>query len=150
MQKKVIVFDIDGTVANIEHRRHWVQNKPKNWPAFNKAMHLDTPHADVIWLLQVLAAQEDVEIVFASGRGEEQRAVTEAWLAEIIGADKFSMLLMRPAGDFRRDDIIKEEILDKLIAMGKKPEMVFDDRNQVVDMWRRRGIRCMQVAPGDF
>ena len=27
---------------------------------------------------------------------------------------------------------------------------VFDDRNQVVDMWRKNGLTTFQVADGDF
>ena len=27
---------------------------------------------------------------------------------------------------------------------------VFDDRQQVVDMWRQNGLTCFQVADGDF
>lgn len=27
---------------------------------------------------------------------------------------------------------------------------VFDDRQQVVDMWREIGLTCCQVAPGNF
>jgi hypothetical protein len=28
--------------------------------------------------------------------------------------------------------------------------MAFDDRSQVVKMWRKRGVPCAQVADGDF
>ena len=47
---KVIVFDIDGTLANIEHRRAFVATKPKNWKAFNAGIVNDTPHEDIVWL----------------------------------------------------------------------------------------------------
>ena len=78
----------------------------------------------------------------------ETRAVTEKWLTE--NEIWYKALYMRPAADYRSDDIIKAEILDQMIAAGKTPYMVFDDRNQVTDMWRERGIRCLQVAPGNF
>jgi len=39
--KKVICWDIDGTLANITHRRQFVASHPKNWPAFNRAMVKD-------------------------------------------------------------------------------------------------------------
>ncbi len=47
-------------------------------------------------------------------------------------------------------DIVKAELLDQIVADGFSPVMAFDDRNQVVEMWRARGIPCAQVAPGDF
>jgi hypothetical protein len=59
-------------------------------------------------------------------------------------------LWMRPAGDYRDDSIIKSELLDQILAAGYKPELVFDDRDRVVSMWREREIPCFQVAPGNF
>lgn len=168
---KILVWDVDGTLANIEHRRHHVRGEgKKNWAAFNREMSNDTPHDDIIWLFQTLSMQVDV-MVIASGRGEEDREKTEAWLRkhgmwsrkEYLSSDYddelvisgpvyvYDKLYMRPAKDSRKDSIIKKEILDQIIAeYGEKPFMVFDDRNQVVDMWRENGIRCLQVAPGDF
>ena len=32
----------------------------------------------------------------------------------------------------------------------ERPTLVFDDRDRVVAVWRKHGIRCCQVAPGDF
>jgi hypothetical protein len=46
--------------------------------------------------------------------------------------------------------VIKGEILDQMLVDGYTPTIAVDDRNQVVDMWRARGLRCLQVAPGDF
>ncbi|MBV1934915.1 MAG: hypothetical protein KUG59_09500 [Parvibaculaceae bacterium] len=57
---------------------------------------------------------------------------------------------MRPDNDSRADHIIKEEILDKLLAQGAEIEFAVDDRNQVVNMWRRRGITCLQCDYGNF
>ena len=150
MTVKCIIFDIDGTLANIEHRRHWVAHKPKNWPAFNRGMVHDTTHDDIVWLLKTLHAA-GCTILVASGRGEENRTVTENWLNTVAGiAGLYKRLYMRAEQDYRADDIVKSEILDQIIADGFHPDMVFDDRNRVCDMWRERGIRCLQVAPGDF
>ena len=146
--KKIIICDIDGTLADIEHRRAFVRTKPKNWPAFNRAMVHDTPHTDIIWLFQVLQEQSGTVMLLASGRGEEDRTKTEKWLAE--QNIHYTQLFMRPAKDSRSDDIIKKEILEQVRVEYGEPFMVFDDRNQVVDMWRENGVRCCQVAPGDF
>ena len=74
--KKIFVFDVDGTLANCGHRQHFVRNKPKNWPAFNKTMNQDTPHSDIIWLAKLFY---DIghTVLIASGRGKENQAVTE-------------------------------------------------------------------------
>lgn len=145
-----VIFDIDGTLANCEHRIHWVRSQPKNWPAFNRAMKDDTPNWDIVWLLQSLW-MAGATILIASGRNEDDRAVTEKWLNEVaMIPNKYTKLYMRASKDYRSDDIVKSEILDQMRADGYNPTMSIDDRQQVVDMWRARGIRCLQVAPGDF
>ena len=142
-----VVVDIDGTVANNDHRQHHVQKKPKKWHLFNATMHLDTAHQDVVDLVKYL--QKDFPIVFCSGRGEEEREVTEKWLREVAGFETWAALHMRGAGDHRDDSIIKSELLD-IILETFQVWFALDDRQRVVEMWRARGIRCLQVAPGDF
>jgi len=147
---KCSIFDIDGTIASIDHRRHFVRSKPKNWMAFRRGMVNDSPNFDVIWLLKTMKAAGCI-ILIASGRGEEDRVVTETWLRDVAGVgDLYERLYMRPEGDYRSDDVIKGEILDQMLVDGYTPTIAVDDRNQVVDMWRARGLRCLQVAPGDF
>ena len=143
---KVIVCDIDGTVANIEHRRQYVATKPKNWKAFNAGMAQDTVYADIQWMVTNLSMYSN--LVFCSGRGEEQRAVTEQWLAD----NKFTYegLYMRAKGDYRQDSIVKVELLKQIREKHGEPFLWIDDRQQVVDAIRAEGVRVVQVAPGDF
>ena len=144
---KLAVFDLDGTLSNCEHRRHYVMTKPKNWPAFNRKMHLDTPYQDIILMSQILQ-QAGFMNVMATGRGAENREVTTKWLVE--HQVPFSKLYMRPEKDSRSDDIVKVEILNQIIDEYGKPVYWFDDRQQVVDAIRNQGIRVLQVAAGNF
>jgi predicted ATPase len=143
---KLVVCDIDGTLANITHRRQYVATRPKNWNAFNAGMSHDTVHEDIVHLLTVLGLYSDV--VLCSGRGEEYREVTEKWLEDNrIGYDK---LYMRPKKDHRQDSIVKVELLQQIRTEYGEPWLWIDDRNQVVDAIRAEGVRVLQVAPGDF
>ena len=57
---------------------------------------------------------------------------------------------MRPDGDFRPDEIFKRDILEFLRqkdVLGKNPDVVYDDRNKVVDMWKAEGVNVVQVVP---
>ncbi len=145
----LIVFDIDGTLADIEHRVGFVKTKPKNWAAFDAGIPNDKvnmPVANVFWSL---AATDKHDIILASGRNERSREATETWLYSngLVGWQK---LYMRKADDFRGDDIVKREILDEIIAdYGRKPDMVFDDRPRVVRMWRDAGIFVFNVYQGE-
>lgn len=144
---KVIVFDIDGTLANIEHRRSFVATKPKNWKAFNAGIVNDTPHEDIVWLARRLFVH-NTNVVLCSGRGEEQREVTEKQMKDF--GVTFDKLFMRPAKDHRPDDIIKVELLQQIRNEFGNPWLWFDDRTRVVNAIRAEGVRVLQVAPGDF
>lgn len=146
--KDCILFDIDGTLALIDHRRAFLERDHPDWKSFNAAMGDDTPNPPIVALYRTLWASNDYELILVSGRGEESRALTEQWLAwnEI----PFEALLMRPLNDSRPDTDIKHEILCRLRAQGNRILFVVDDRQSVVDMWRANGVVCLQCAQGDF
>lgn len=145
---KVIVFDIDGTLANVTHRRQFVATRPKNWAAWNAGMKDDSVYADIKWMLDSFHLRADTKIVLCSGRGDETREVTEQWLeGNFI---HFDALFMRTAKDYRKDSIVKVELLQQIREQWGEPWLWIDDRQQVVDAIRAEGVRVLQVAPGDF
>lgn len=159
--KDTIVCDLDGTLANCEHRVHHVQRtdngglrRKPDWDAFYAGVREDTVNFPVLHLLQTYLSEEwyDYRVVFCTGRPERCRADTIWWLRslgdEYLWPDPVQ-LLMRADGDYRADYIVKQEILDKHIDK-ERVLFVLDDRQQVVDMWRRNGLTCFQVAEGDF
>ena len=189
----MIIFDLDGTLALCDHRRHfvtvpqkwnykrliingvasssvierveteeWKKFKP-DWQAFYEACDKDEPNKPIIHILEYIGEGKehgsdtpfvDYEgIQIWSGRCESVRKKTETWLRKHVRyyRENCPVLKMRPIRDSTPDEILKERWLDEYIASGGDPiEMVFDDRQKVVDMWRRRGITCLQVAEGDF
>lgn len=142
-----IIVDIDGTIADLRHRQHFVHTKPSNWKAFEAGIPFDAPHQHVIDLVNTLY-DAGWRIVLCSGRGEQSRFDTETWLFR--HGVKYHRLFMRAKDDYRSDDIVKMELLDQIIDIGYEPSFVLDDRTKVVNAWRARGIPCFQVAPGDF
>jgi phosphoglycolate phosphatase-like HAD superfamily hydrolase len=147
MLGKIIVFDIDGTVADVNHRRQFIATKPKNWAAWNAGMSRDPVHEDIKSIYTALKSA-GARIIFCSGRGDETRAVTEKWLAE--NGFEFDALFMRRAGDYRQDSIVKVELLAQIRQWHGEPYIWFDDRNQVVDAIRAAGVRVLQVSEGNF
>ena len=148
MIKKTVIFDVDGTIADVEHRRHFVSQKPADWKSFRNSTVFDTPVQWVCDIAKRFIAQGD-NVAFFSARNESEREITEKQIAEWIG-DNHQGLFLRPDGDFRKDDEFKSELADKFEELGGKIDLVFDDRNQVVEMWRKRGTTVVQVAEGDF
>lgn len=161
--KPLYIFDLDGTLALVEHRRYLVEGANKDWRAFFAACVDDAPNLPVIRTLQALRSG-GAEIWVWSGRSDEVRSETVEWLCKHgcmgnkltdflpawpFGAPK--RFRMRKAGDFRTDVEVKREWLSEI----EPPEWsrltaVFDDRQCVVDMWRSAGVPCFQVAPGEF
>lgn len=145
MATPVYVFDIDGTLADCSHRLHHIQKDPKDWAAFFAACADDKPIKHIIDL--AIALDQHRDVVFVSGRSDECRLSTEAWLAEHVFNYR---LYMRKAGDHRDDDVVKLELLAELRADGFEPIMAFEDRARVVKAFRDAGVPVAQVAPGDF
>jgi len=174
--KPTVIFDIDGTLADIEHRRHFVEGKKKDFDSFNAAMVNDTPNAPIVDLLHMCLAGWDSQVIFCTGRMEQYREVTrnflldkcevEGYLSLVDESDRWEckyrrmvedaldvILIMRP--DERRHDPdhqIKQEMLDEILKIVDKKNITFavDDRQRVVDMWRSNGLTCLQVAEGNF
>ena len=146
----LVVFDIDGTLANIEHRLGYVRSKPKNWAAFDAGIPNDKVNEPVARVFHSLHNGENT-LVFASGRSERSRQATVDWLrANKMWFGSYSRLYMRKADDFRGDNIVKDEIIDEIIRdYGCKPDMWFDDRPRVVRAVRARGIFVFDVYQGD-
>jgi hypothetical protein len=144
----LVVFDIDGTIANIEHRLDYVRSKPKNWKAFDAGIPNDKVNEPVAEVFDAMIMGGHT-VILASGRSERTRIATQDWLRK-NGFGMYQKLYMRKADDFRGDDIVKREILDEIVAdWGRKPDMVFDDRPRVVRMWREEGIFVFNVYQGD-
>lgn len=154
--RPLYIFDLDGTLALIEHRLHFIQQNPKDWRAFFAAVSDDVPNEPVIRVYKALR-EHGAECWIWSGRSDECKAATQDWLAKHCGT-KFGgwftapeAFRMRKAGDYRDDVVVKGEWLSEM----EPPEFnrlkaVFDDRSRVVQMWRDAGIACFQVAPGEF
>lgn len=152
--KNFIIFDIDGTLADISQRLHFIEGEKKDWKAFYSAMDKDQMIPEMVGLLNTMLntwqAGSCDEIVFVTGRPEEYREKTIKWLSNIAHIENINeRLFMRKTGDLRKDYVIKREIVDELSKRGPI-KMAFEDRTQVVKMYREKGIRCLQVADGNF
>lgn len=137
-----IVFDLDGTLCDITHRLHLIDGKGvKHWPSFYKSCVNDAPIQKMHELFRELAWHNHIEIW--SGRSDIALGETVDWLSRFNLSS--AKLRLREDGDHRDDVDVKEAWL-----ADARPDIVFEDRQRVVDMWRRHGIMCCQVAPGAF
>jgi phosphoglycolate phosphatase-like HAD superfamily hydrolase len=158
--KPLYIFDLDGTLADTEHRLHFIQGEQKDWRGFFAASVNDAPIRSGVETFKALS--KTAECWIWTGRSDEVREQTISWLQEhrlfhpfwspigkmLAAPERFRM---RKAGDYRPDHVIKSEWLYEI----EPPEYdrltaVFEDRARVVEMWRGAGVPCFQVAPGEF
>ena len=147
---KWVIFDLDGTLADIEDRRQLCtkENGKMDWDKFfnPENIKLDKPNQPVIQMAQALAETGHMIAIF-SGRSKGTQLTTKSWLVK--HKVPFHILKMRPERNFIPDEQLKLEWLNDM-DWKDDVECVFDDRQKVVDMWREIGLTCMQVAPGNF
>jgi hydroxymethylpyrimidine pyrophosphatase-like HAD family hydrolase len=155
MKSKIVIFDLDGTLADIEDRRKLStrENGKIHWGMFfdPKNIAMDLPNLPVIETFKALQSAGFKCIIF-SGRGSATRTATVEWLSKFD--IKPDILKMRPINSFTPDEILKRDWLNSLeseYGITKEDILcIFDDRDKVVKMWREEGLTCMQVAPGAF
>lgn len=138
--KNTIVVDLDGTLADVGHRRHWVLGKKRNYEAFHSELHKDPVNEPVRKLMTAMAATGH-RVVIVSARPKHVQEATIAWL-EHHGIAFDQCFLIRATGDSTPDQELKRIWLN---AYGKDRILfVVDDRQKVVDMWRAEGMTCLQ------
>ncbi len=142
MKKKCIICDLDGTLALLKGR------SPYDASTAMEDM-LNEPIANI---LSVYDNQNmfEIDLILLTGRYDTYRPQTEQWLKK-HGITNYKELYMRSAKDKRQDTIYKKEIYEIHLKNNYDVLFVLEDRNQVVDMWRKElGLTCLQVEYGDF
>lgn len=146
----IYIFDLDGTLADITHRLHFIKNGSNNWREFFAACSNDMPIDSVCYLARTLY-ESGARIIIVTGRSDECEEATLDWLQKYKLPP--SPVYMRKEGDHRPDHEVKAELLNQVIEDWLEDGPIagiFEDRKQVVDMYRARGLRVFQVADGDF
>ena len=121
---RVAIFDVDGTLMDINHRRKYVESEQKDWKKFFEYMEFDTIRDDVFQLAHALHDSGYV-IIVCSGRNEKHRELTEKQLA--FGKLEYHALMMRGNDDYRPDWEVKREMLADMRNEGLDPKIAVDD-----------------------
>jgi hypothetical protein len=135
-----VIFDLDGTFAFLGDRSPYDASRAEG----------DEVNAAVFFVYQAIRrGAPETAIFLVSGREDRWREQTQRWL-ERHGIT-YDALYLRRTGDRRKDTVVKREIYEAHIAGRYVVRVVFEDRDQVVRLWRDDlGLPCFQVAWGDF
>lgn len=135
---KAFMFDLDGTTYHMGDKRG----------PYAHNVDVDDPDEIIQELVNAISIVTGWRSIAMSGRKEVTRELTEYCLQR--DGVMYDHLFMRADGDDRPDNLIKGDLFDEFVRDNFDVQFVFDDRDQVVDMWRRIGLKCIQVQEGDF
>lgn len=120
--KRALFIDIDGVLANIDHRLKYIQGDHKDYDKFYGAeMAKDEPITQMIeWVTEL--TRTSATVAFITGRPERTREVTKLWLKEhcldlIVKSFHGNPsapsvnIHMREDGDHRESSIVKSELV---------------------------------------
>lgn len=146
---RIIVFDLDGTLALDTHRSHHLMGENKNWKLYFDLCESDPPNAPIVQMYDNLIGAPEARVEIWTGRVDSHEVPTIRWIEDhlIYPPDR---LRMRSADDRTDDDQMKRAWLNEAREVGDEVILAFEDRQRVVDMWREEGVVCAQVAEGDF
>lgn len=148
----LVIFDIDGCISDDEWRiRHIdTDSKPINYDPYHKRLQWDSPTFGGASHLRnfLLSESPKFTILFVTARPVLYWAATVAWLEKNFGIQyaKHYYLYMRPIGNVQKSVDLKKDVTLRLVAAfgasGKVIQHAFDDRRDIVDMYRSIGIQA--------
>lgn len=138
-----VLVDMDGTLVDVSHLRHFVEGPGKDFDSFHK-LSLDAPPHD--WVVsEVNQWAMTHKILIVTARNTKYDDVTWAWLDR--NGVAFDKLYSRGLKDFRADYEVKKDILQKVKDDGFTPVWAYDDNPNTFPLWANAGIPTT-IVPG--
>lgn len=143
--KDIILFDLDGTLVNIDHRKHIIDASDPDWDAFEKECIHDSPIEATIMAAQGFIATRKQVWVW-TGRSDLVLRETEKQL-QVFGVP-YHQLLMRPHGDLHTTSELKRGWLNNSPVQRDRVLCAYDDDPYIISMLRAEGLDCFHVREG--
>jgi uncharacterized HAD superfamily protein len=141
--RDAVIFDLDGTLCDTSDIVHLIEGDDKDFAAFHAASAGCPAHDDVVAAARAQAEQGRAVIVVTS-REFVWRDVSLDWL--VAHDVPYDALHMRIVGDYRKDVVVKKEILQQIVDDGYTVLEAWDDKPAVLDLWRENGITVHPVG----
>lgn len=146
--KTAVIFDMDGTLANVSSIRHHLtkfeetkRRVIKHFDRFHAESVNVPPHSHVVNAAQV-AKMLGHDVLIVTARKHMWRNHTAWWLA--INNVPSDALFMRNNLDNRKDYEVKRDILST-IREAWNPIHAWDDNPNIIRLWKEEGIPCTIV-----
>lgn len=142
MKQTAYIYDVDGTLANVDPYIHLVRGPNKDYDAFHEASIDALPNYGVVSMLNETVS-DGHSVLIVTSRQEKYRGLTSMWLAK--NNIRCHALFMREDGDFRPDYEVKKDILDKINKYWQVLHAV-DDNPNVIRLWEENNIPTTKIG----
>jgi hypothetical protein len=143
--RKALIVDLDGTLFNIDHRLHYLEEK--EYDKFFAAVDRDVPNRWCVELVEGMYTQM-YDIIFVSGRNKVVEKQTRLQLTALgFGGHA---LYMRPEDSRISDVDLKRGIYRGAIKDKYDLVLAVEDRKRVAKMYREEGVVVLHCAEGNF
>lgn len=139
------IYDVDGTLANVDPYLHYIRGSNRDYDAFHEASIDALPNMQVIEMLND-SVRDGYSILVVTSRKEKYRALTSMWLAK--NNIRSHALFMRSDNDNRPDYETKKDILDKITSLWEVTHAI-DDNPNVIKLWQDNGINTTKIGTWD-
>jgi hypothetical protein len=143
LMRSAVVFDLDGTISNDAHRKHFVTSDKKDYDQYYGRMGFDEPVEPVIELMK-LYKERGYSVLVLTGRPEKYSGITHWWLFK--HKVPHDLVLMRDDKDRRKNAEFKKDIYLNKLKPNFNVHLAVDDHEEVVKMWRELGVSVIKVG----
>lgn len=137
-----VIADLDGTLVDVSAILHHVDGEERDFAAFHAASAESPARPEVVAAVRA-AHERGATVLVVTSREFVWRDLTLDWLA--ANEVPYDQLVMRIVGDYRPDHVVKAEMLDQLLADGYTVTEAWEDSDDIVTLWRERGITVHEV-----
>lgn len=145
IKPKAHIYDVDGTLANVDPYLHYVRGSNRDYNAFHEASIDALPNIEVVEMLNNTVADQ-YSVIIVTSRKEKYRALTSMWLAK--NNITSHALFMRADDDNRPDYEAKKDMLDKITKLWDVTHAI-DDNPNVIRLWQDNGIPTTKIGTWD-
>jgi uncharacterized HAD superfamily protein len=145
MKPTAHIYDVDGTLANVDPYLHYVRGPNRDYEAFHEASIGALPNIEVVEMLNNAVA-DNHSILIVTSRKDKWRGLTSMWLAKNNLTSH--ALFMRADDDNRPDYEAKKDMLDKINKHWLVLHAV-DDNPNVIKLWQDHGIPTTKIGTWD-
>ena len=139
-----VVFDMDGTLADVSSIRHYVSGENRDFHRFHEESVNVPANEDVVDMARK-ASDEGKKVIVVTARRAKYRPHTAMWLAQHqVPSDA---MYMRSSTDSRPDREVKEDIYRRMSRSFNVVHAV-DDNPSILDLWQQHGISTTAVDSG--